>query len=176
MPWVDIEDLVVRHPPKQREAREVLDNLARGAKARFYADENFPPKATAAFRAMGARVTTAQDVGLVGHSDEDHVSYAQRHSLVLATCDRDFLDERRHPLIHCPAIFVFNFASGSATEIRQTFRCLVSVLRMLQFFDKWWKIDAKRDSWIEYVRYADGSTSRHRCRLWRGKHQEWIED
>jgi hypothetical protein len=42
MPWVDLADLVRRNPPTPREAQQVLDYLARRAKARFYADENFP--------------------------------------------------------------------------------------------------------------------------------------
>ena len=163
-------------PPSSREAQEVLDNLARRAKARFYADENFPLKATAILRAMGAKVMTAQDARLTGRSDEDHIAYARSNGLVLVTCDRDFLDERRHPLIHCPAVFVFSFGSGSRAEMRRAFRCLSTVFLMPQFFDKWWKVDAKRDCWSEYVRHKDGSTARSRMRLWRGRLQEWVNE
>ena len=176
MAWTNIEDLIAVNPPSPREAQEVLDNLAKRTKARFCADENFPPKATAILHDMGARVVTAQEAGLMGHPDESYVAYARKNGLVLVTCDRDFLDERLHPLIHCPAIFVFDFGSGSTPEIRRAFRCLAAVSRMPQFFDKWWKVDAKRDSWSEYVRHQDGSTSRSRLRLWRGRLQEWVSD
>jgi predicted nuclease of predicted toxin-antitoxin system len=176
MPWINLEELVAVDPPSPREAREVLDNLAKRAKARFYADENFPPKAAAILRDLGARVVTAQEAGLVGHPDENHVAYARKNGFVLVTCDRDFLDERRHPLIQCPAIFVFDFGSASTPEIRRAFRCFSTVFRMPQFFDKWWKVDAKRDSWSEYVRHQDGTTDRSRFRLWRGRLQEWASD
>ena len=176
MAWTNIQDLVAADPASPHEVREVLDNLARHAKARFYSDENFPPRATTILRAMGARVVTAQEAGLLRHPDENHVAYARNNGLVLVTCDRDFLDEQRHPLIRCPAIFVFDFGSGSTLDIRRAFRCLAAVFRTPQFFDKWWKIDAKRDSWTEYVRHRDGSTTRSRLRVLRGRFQEWVDD
>jgi hypothetical protein len=168
--WIDIEVLV---DPTLRERQQVRDYLARRSKARFCADENFPERAVSFLREMGARVHTAEEASLVGQSDENYSSYALRHGLVLLTCDRDFLDEKRFPLVHCPAIFVFDFGAGTVREMKQAFRCLAPVMRMPQFFDKWWKTDAKRDCWTEFVRYQDGTTSRHRYRLWRGRLQEW---
>jgi hypothetical protein len=44
-----------------------------------------------------------------------------------------------------------------------------------QFYDKWVKIDAKRDCWTEHLRFRDGTTSRTRCRAFRGVLQEWVE-
>jgi hypothetical protein len=126
-------------------------------------------------RSKGAKVVTAYEAGLLGHPDENYRAHALKNGLVLVTCDRDYLDEKRHPLIHCPAIFVFDFGSGSTSEMRKTRRCLGAVLRMPQFCDKWWKVDAKRDSWTEYVRHQNGTTSRSRYRLWCGKIQEWID-
>jgi predicted nuclease of predicted toxin-antitoxin system len=175
MAWVIIDKLVAKNPPTLREARQVLTYASRGAKARFYADENFPAKAVQVLRAMGAKVRTAQEVGLTRHPDENHIAYARRKGMILVTCDRDFLDEKRFPLIHCPATFVFDFGSASVPEIRQAFRCLASALRMPQFFDKWWKIDAKRDCWTELVRHQDGSMSRHRMRVFKGSVFEWVD-
>jgi predicted nuclease of predicted toxin-antitoxin system len=172
--WTDISVLIEKAPPSQREVRQVFQYLARRAKARFYADENFPQRAVSLLRETGSRVDTAHEAGLVGHSDEDHAAYARRHRMVLLSCDRDFLNEQRFPLIHCPAIFVFDFGNGTTREMRQAFRCLTAVFSMPQFFDKWWKIDAKRDGWTELVRHLDGSTSRHRYRLSRGRLQEWV--
>lgn len=173
MPWVDLADLVRRNPPTPREAQQVLDYLARRAKARFYADENFPPKAVEILRKMGAQVRTAHEEGLAGREDEDHAAFARKHGLILLSCDRDFLNERRFPLVKCPAIFVLDLGSGSDHDIRQTFRCLSTAFRVPQFFDQWWKIDAKPEGWTEYVRHLDGTTSRSRHRLWRGRKQEW---
>jgi predicted nuclease of predicted toxin-antitoxin system len=174
MGWVNLIELVREDPPTRAEVDQVLEYRRRKAKARFYADENFPHLATRLLRKMGGRVVTVQDLNLKGHPDENHAAYALKHGHVLLTCDRDYLDERRFPLIHCPAIAVFDFGSGNAREIRQAFSCLERVLGSPQFFDKWVKIDAKRDSWTEYSRSLDGTTSRTRYRVWRGSIQEWV--
>jgi len=120
-------------------------------------------------------VVPAQEAGLDGHSDEDHVAYAVRDGYVLPTCDRDYLDDHRFPLIHCPAIVVFNFGGGTDREILQAFRCLRNILTVPQFYDRWAKFDATRDGWTENVRFLNGSTSRSRYPIYRGRPQEWVE-
>ena len=72
--------------------------------------------------------------------------------------------------------FVFDFGFGSRQEMKQNFRCLAGVFRAPQFYDKWCKVDAKRDCWTEILRHLDGSTSRNRRRLWHGKLQEWVNE
>ena len=125
---------------------------------------------------LGAKVITAQEVRLRQHPDENHAAYALKNGYILLTCDRDYLDEQRFRLIHCPALAVFDFGAGSYEEIKQAFICLWRALRAPQFYDKWTKIDAKRDSWTELSRHLDGTTSRVRCRVHRGQFQEWVED
>jgi hypothetical protein len=176
MGWVNLIELVRDNPPTEKEVEQVLEFRRRKAKARFYADENFPALAVEVLRKIGARVVTVQQVGHRKHPDENHAAYALKHGYILVTCDRDYLDESRFPLIHCPAIAVFDFGSGfRPEEIRQSFTCLQRVLRSPQFFDKWTKIDAKRDSWTEFSRHLDGTTSRSRYRVYRGNLQEWVE-
>lgn len=174
MGWINLIDLVRANPPTHKEIEQVLEYRRKRAKARFYLDENFPVRAAEVLRGMGGRAITVQDSGHRGHPDENHAAYALKHGLILATCDRDYLNESRFPLIHCPAIVVLDFGSGSVEDIRETFTCLKRVLASPQFFDKWVKIDAKRDSWIEYSRCLDGTTSRSRYRVHRGMIQEWI--
>lgn len=176
MGWVNLTELIRDNPPTEKEIEQVLEYRRRKAKARFYADENFPVLAVELLRKMGAKVVTVQEVGRRKHPDENHAAYALKHGYILLTCDRDYLDESRFPLIHCPAIVVFDFGSGSQREeIQPSFTCLKRVLRSPQFFDKWAKIDAKRDSWTEYARHLDGTTSRSRYRVYRGHFQEWVE-
>src|SRR6059036_3601662 len=117
MPWVNVIDLVRANPPSQKEVKQVLEYRRRKTKARFYADENFPARPAAALRSLGCRVTTVQDSKLRGCPDESQAAYALKHGLILVTCDRDYLNESRFPLIHCPAIVVFDFGSGSASEV-----------------------------------------------------------
>jgi hypothetical protein len=95
---------------------------------------------------------------------------------ILITCDRDYFNERRFPLINCPVIVVCDFGSGTLSEIQQTFRCMGAIFAVPQFFDKWCKIDAKRNLWTEHSRHLDGSTSTAKYRFHRGEMQEWIED
>jgi len=74
-------------------------------------------------------------------------------------CDRDYLDERRFPLVHCPVIVVGDFGQGTQGEIWDTFKCLGAIFSAPQFFDKWEKIYCRRDSWTEYTRHLDGQTA-----------------
>lgn len=57
---------------------------------------------------------TVKEARLTGHPDENHVAQALRLGRILITCDRDYLDERRFPLIGCPAVAVCDFGSGTA--------------------------------------------------------------
>ena len=132
------------------------------------------PAQSDGFAAGGAvRVRTSQEAGLLGHPDENHLAYALRHGLVLLSCDRDFLNERKFSLVHCPALFVFDFGSGSEHEIRLAFRCLREVLMDPQFYDKWWKYDVTPSGWTVSTRHLDGTTSHDRYRLHAGKLQIW---
>jgi hypothetical protein len=94
---------------------------------------------------------------------------------ILLTCDRDYLDNRKFPLIHCPAIVVFDFGKGTPREILAALQCLRMAFRIPQFYDKWMKIEAAKDSWIETARFLNGTTARTRYRWFRGKLQEWTE-
>lgn len=172
MAWVDITTLVQANPPTKKEVAQVIKARQRKAKPRFYADENFPIQATQLLRNGRARVITAQEAGLTRHPDENHAAYALRRGYVLLTCDRDYLNERKFPLTHCPAIVVFDFGSGSVDEILQAFRAIQAMFGSAEFFDKWIKIDAKRTSWTEYARFLDGTTSRSRFRVFHGRLQE----
>jgi predicted nuclease of predicted toxin-antitoxin system len=176
MGWVSVAELIRLDPPSRREVEQVFKCRRQRAKVGFYVDENFPAAATRILERMRARVVTVQNKGLRGLPDENHAAYALRHGLVLVSCDRDYLDERRFPIVHCPAIAVFNFGSGSVREIDESFVCLKRVVSMPQFFDKWVKIDANPHCWTEYTRFLNGTTSRSRFRVFRGNLQEWIED
>ena len=172
MPWHDTKNLA-SGKPTDREVRQVEDYVRRDAKPRFYADENFPAMATEILRHRKADVLTVEQAGRRRHPDENHAAESLRLGRVLITCDRDYLDERRFPLVHCPAIVVCSFGQGSLNEIQGTFGCLWSVFAVPQFYDKWVKIDASRDCWTEHMRFLDGSTAHRRFRIFRGKLQEW---
>jgi hypothetical protein len=175
MPWVSVVETYKRSPAATKEVEQVIEYRRRNAKVKFYVDENFPRLATEITRANGFHALTAQRANMDGHPDENHAAYALKHKRILLTCDRDYLDERRFPLIHCPVIVVCNFGAGSLADLRLTFRCLRTMSRFPQFYDKWTKIDAQRNSWIEYSRFLNGTTSRTRYRLYGVELQEWLD-
>lgn len=176
MPWIDAHLLYKSNPASPKEIEQGEDFEKRKAKARFYADENFPTIATNLLKGAGLDVVTAHDAGKRGEPDENHAAYALQQGRVLVTCDRNYLDERRFPLIHCPAITVFDFGPGSIEHIKKAFRCLRSMIRIPQFYDKWAKIDAKPEALTEYMRFLNGTTARTRYRRYRGMLQEWVDD
>jgi predicted nucleic acid-binding protein len=174
--WVDLEQLLAADPPPRLQTLAVHELAKRKAKARFYADENFPAWATTILRSYDARVRTAQEVQMLHYPDEAHAAYALKHQLALLTCDRDFLDDRRFPLASCPAIYVFQFGSGREEDIRSAFQCLSCVFTTPQLIDKWMKVDASVNEWTERIRHLDGTTSRTRYRYWQGILQEWVSE
>ena len=124
MPWTDLNGIGANDPPPERERQQVEDYVRRHARPRFYADENFPTAAIEILRRLGANVITVRDARRRGHPDENHTAEALRMGRFLITCDRDYLNERRFPLIHCPALIVCDFGSGTEQDIRRTFACL----------------------------------------------------
>jgi predicted nuclease of predicted toxin-antitoxin system len=177
MPWVPAEEVVAREPPSKTEAEEVFRLLKlKKHRSRFLTDENFPADAIALLQEMRLTVHTASDAGLVGHSDESYTAYALRHRLVLITCDRDYLNRRKFPLIGCPAIAVFDFGYGTTSEKRDALRCLVGVAKAPDFYDKWCKLDAKPKGWTEETRHLNGTISRERCRVHHGRIEYWRDE
>jgi predicted nuclease of predicted toxin-antitoxin system len=176
MSWVNVEDTIDQLPSK-REIDEV-EHYAKlkKTKSKFYADENFPAQAIEILRGKGFDVLTAQEAGKQGHPDENHISEARRRGRVLITCDKDYLNDRIFPLIHCPTIVVCDFGSQTTDEIISAFQCLAYVASFPRFYDKWCKIKAGREEWVEHIRFQDGSTSRDRYRFFQGKMQVWQAD
>jgi hypothetical protein len=165
MAWTRVKDDMRTNEPTEREKRQVDDFARRKAKPRFCADENFPELAISVLRSLKADVLTVQANHTRGHPDENHIAEALRLGRILITCDRDYFNERRFPLINCPAIVVCDFGSGTLSEIQQTFRCMGAIFAVPQFFDKWCKIDVKRNLWTEHSRHLDGSTSTAKYRF-----------
>jgi predicted nuclease of predicted toxin-antitoxin system len=174
--WRDVIALAEEHPASMKEAAEVYAALAKGTKARFYTDENFPPVAVRLVEKMGGRVQTAAQVGMLGKDDEAHAAYARDHKLILLTCDRDFLNQTKFPLNQSPATYVFNFGGGSAQEMRLALRCLHLPLKAPEFLDKWLQVDASVHEWTERARFMDGTTARTRYRFHQGRMEEWVPD
>lgn len=142
MTWINVEDL----PPvtlSKKEEREFNAYLKKKKiTPRFYADANFPRWAVNHLRERKLDVVTSQDVGLQNRDDRDHAAYGRRESRILLTCDRDFLDERKFPLISSPAIVVFDFGEGPRSEMYDAFLALGWVVTYPEMHDEWVKFEA----------------------------------
>ena len=76
--------------------------------ARFYADDDIEPFVVDALLEVGCKVTTSEQARLRGRDDRDHLAYAKRENLILLTKDKDYLDDRKHPISQCTGIIVFD--------------------------------------------------------------------
>jgi predicted nuclease of predicted toxin-antitoxin system len=73
----------------------------------FYLDEHVPRAVTGGLRRRGVDALTAQEAGLQGANDEEHLAFALREGRVTFTQDADFLRlhaaGRSHPgIVYVP--------------------------------------------------------------------------
>ncbi|GIK58770.1 MAG: DUF5615 family PIN-like protein [Chloroflexi bacterium] len=88
---------------------------------RFHLDENVPPAIALGLRQRGLDVTTSQEAGLLGASDENQLAYALRERRVIFTQDSDFLILAAQTNIH-----------EGITYVRQGFRSIGEIIESLE--------------------------------------------
>jgi predicted nuclease of predicted toxin-antitoxin system len=84
-------------------------------RSQFLLDENVHPDAFDVLRKHGLNVTSISERRLSGRSDESIWEFARKHDRIIFTSDRDFLNERRFPLVQSPGVVVVP-ASSEGTE------------------------------------------------------------
>lgn len=77
---------------------------------KLYADANIPKPVIDELRAAGLAVDSATESGLDSHPDENILQRARRLGRVILTMDRDFWDDRKHPLQKSPGIIFIDVA------------------------------------------------------------------
>jgi predicted nuclease of predicted toxin-antitoxin system len=97
-------------------------------KAKFLVDQSLGAGFAEILRQRRFNVIYSAEAGLLNHSDEDYVAYAQRHNRILLTHDDDFWDDHKFPLRSRPGIVVLPGASGSD---RPLFRSLSIVTHVI---------------------------------------------
>lgn len=60
-------------------------------KLKFYTDEHVPNSVVKALRLRGVNVLTTKEAGMLGASDEEHITFAKKEERVIFTQDEDFL-------------------------------------------------------------------------------------
>lgn len=79
---------------------------------KLYADANILKPIIDELRAAGLVVYSVTEAGLGSHPDKSILQRARRASHVLLTMDRDFWDDRKHPLQKSPGIIFIDVAPG----------------------------------------------------------------
>lgn len=72
---------------------------------RFYLDENLPVEIARQLRRRGIEVVTARDLGLLGATDQQHLTRAIEMRCVLCTNDSDFLHLASEGVEHHGLVF-----------------------------------------------------------------------
>jgi hypothetical protein len=96
--------------------------------------------------------------------------------MVLVTCDRDYLNNRRFPLNQIPAICVLRFGDGSRRDKVRALRKLDDTHCFPHFHDVWYRIDGGPDEWTIEQRFQNGGHSRRRQRFHNRQWQVWINE
>ena len=72
---------------------------------RFYLDENIPVEVARQLRARSIETATVRELGLLGESDERHITLASEQGYFLCTHDADFLRLHSASVEHCGIVF-----------------------------------------------------------------------
>jgi predicted nuclease of predicted toxin-antitoxin system len=94
---------------------------------RFHLDENAPVAVALGLRQRGIDVTTSQEVGLLGASDQEPLAYATGEGRIIFTQDSDFLIIAAQVTAH-PGIIYARNNSRSIGQIVQALELIHGVL------------------------------------------------
>ncbi len=104
-------------------------------KLRLLADQNIPIEIIDELKSARFQIVSVSEIGLSGHPDENIREFAKKKNRVILTSDKDFWDERKHPISKCFGII--------CTEAGpQDFNKLIeSLARFHLFFAKYFSND-----------------------------------
>lgn len=78
---------------------------ASSAPIKLYLDEHVPSTVARGLRRRGIEVKTAQDSGLLGAEDEEHLDFAVSEQRAVVTQDADFLRAARAGVTHLGIVY-----------------------------------------------------------------------
>ena len=97
------------------------------ATIRYHLDEHIPLAIAEALRRRGIDVSTTQDVGLIGATDEAQLAYCRDQCRVLVTSDADMLRLHGQGVEHA-GIAYLTAASGSLGDVIRALEFIWQVL------------------------------------------------
>jgi predicted nuclease of predicted toxin-antitoxin system len=75
--------------------------IPRPKKIKLIADQNVPQELIDDLKEHGIAIISIREVGFTGHPDEHIREIAKKKNRVLLTTDKDFWDEKKHPIHKC---------------------------------------------------------------------------
>jgi predicted nuclease of predicted toxin-antitoxin system len=105
---------------------------------KFYCDEHIHPAISTALRSRGADILTAQDINMLGISDEVHLQFANSQGRAIITQDTDFL--RLHKTGNSHSGILYAHQSKILSEI------IHSLIRVYQI-----KTEEEIENRVEYL-------------------------
>jgi len=102
-------------------------------KLRLLADQNIPIEIVNDFKEHNIALISIHDLKLAGQPDENILHAAKRLKRVLLTTDKDFWDDKKHPLRQSSGIFCINAGPQDTDSIYRAF--INFNYRVARFFD-----------------------------------------
>ncbi len=97
-------------------------------KARFLVDESVGIATAGLIRDRGWNVRYVDDVGLLGRSEKEILTFAWREQRILLTHNLEFLDDSRFPFRHNPGLVVLPGATGSALGLADAINGVLALI------------------------------------------------
>ena len=129
-----------KHPPKK--------------KLRILVDENIPSSFVELLKShLPFSIMTVSDLGMNGKLDESIRYYAKNKQLSLLTTDKDFLNEKKHPIRECFGIFCLECGPQDLVKMVENYATFYSYLQKGSSNEFWdmKKILIKTNSFIVYA-------------------------
>jgi predicted nuclease of predicted toxin-antitoxin system len=111
-------------------AKDHLSDFEKNFKsqARFLVDESVGIAAAGLIRDRGWNVRYVDDVGLLGRSKEEILTFAWREQRILLTHNLEFLDDCRFPFRHNPGLVVLPGTTGSTLGLADAINGVLALI------------------------------------------------
>jgi hypothetical protein len=172
MTWTDVDRWYAEGAPAtDKETEEVLKFAKlKKCKAKSYSDGDFPARAVGRRRSIKIDVMTAKEARMTRRGGEHHLAFARKTCRILLTCDGDFLNLRRFPLIQSPKVVVCDFGTRTDTKIGGVLFPVARIADYPQRYGSHAQLHVRPNGgWREHVKCRDGEDLNERFRLYKGR-------
>ena len=146
-----------------RENDPLMMSPRRYKKLKVYADENIPSFIVEEVRKIGIPAKTAVEDSMTSHSDQDIYQRAKHIGRVLLTMDRDFWNDRLHPLQKGRGVIYVDVSPNQPKEATYAF------MIFYYMFAKYWPLDW----WEDMKAQVTKSGFIIRIHTWKGTVKEY---